>query len=122
MKRLLVVDDNSNFSFSLSIGLKRKCYHVDIANDAFEAIDCLQHNRYDVLIADIRMPKLNGIGLSRIASHFYPGIAIILMSAYDFKEFEEQINGLPAVRIAKPFQLSQLTALIEKSGQDAVIH
>jgi len=123
MKRLLIVDDNANFAFSLGVGLKRRNYCVDVAGDAYEAINRLEKDHYDALITDIRMPKLDGIGLARIAARLFPNITIILMSAYDFKEYEDKLKNKKAVqKIAKPFKLNQLTALIENTdvGEDEV--
>jgi DNA-binding NtrC family response regulator len=114
MKKLLIVDDNKNFGLSLAIGLRRKGFLAEETTDAFEAIIKIKEGDYDILMTDLRMPKINGIELARIATKVDPGLFIILVSAYDFKDFEQQYPDIRRYpRISKPFQMSSLLGLME---------
>ena len=112
MKRLLLVDDNYNFCTTLQLGLKNECFKVDITTNSFEAVSRLQTHIYDVLVTDIKMPKLSGDGLAKIAISFQPKIKVILMSAFDFTDLElgGELDKYP--KISKPFQIKSLIYLI----------
>ena len=94
MKKILIVDDNKNFRLSLYIGLKREGFQVDMAGKAKEAIQKFMDRRYDVMLTDFRMPVINGLELANIATQIDPKMLIILISAYDFKDFEDRFPDL----------------------------
>jgi len=60
-KKLLVIDDDRLVLRSLESALSRSGYEVDIASSGLEGIEKAANNTYDLIIADIRMPKINGI-------------------------------------------------------------
>ena len=59
---------------------------VDTARNGIEALDKIGHSRPDIIITDISMPGLDGLGLIEKASEAYPGLRFIMLSGY--KEFE----------------------------------
>jgi CheY-like chemotaxis protein len=64
-RRILVVDDDSNIRSVLQELLKEEAYEVDSASDGFIAWNklALQGERYDVILPDIHMPRMNGLQL-----------------------------------------------------------
>jgi CheY-like chemotaxis protein len=60
---ILVVDDNSDYRFLLSLALARGGYVVDTAEDGAEAIEILDRRSFDLIVSDIRMPLMDGIKL-----------------------------------------------------------
>ncbi len=114
MKRILVVDDKPNVRTSLRIGLKRQGYEVDVADDATKALHKVAQKNYDVLLSDVRMPEIDGFVLASKVAESQPNIRIVLMSAYDFNDFQSQhqdLNGVP--KISKPFEMEQLVSILE---------
>ncbi|MBN1350187.1 response regulator [candidate division KSB1 bacterium] len=111
MKKILVVDDKKNVRISLGIGLRREGYQVDEASDAIEAIMKMELTHYDVLLSDVKMPVISGIELANTVAKLYPGVKTILMSAYDFKEFEELESEVP--KLSKPFEMIDLLNLLD---------
>ena len=62
-KRILVVDDEHDITFSLRIGLENNGFAVDIFNDPQEALSNFKAGLYDLLLIDVKMPKMNGFEL-----------------------------------------------------------
>ncbi len=106
---ILVVDDEPALINILGILLTDEGYVVHIARDGFEAWQQIQQTPPDVLITDIRMPRLNGHGLIqlvRVNGHRFPVVAISAHAA--------KLN-LPGVHhLAKPFDIEELLATIAR--------
>ena len=64
-KRILLVDDEHDITFSLRIGLENNGFAVDIFNDPEEVLSNFKAGLYDLLLIDIKMPKMNGFELYR---------------------------------------------------------
>ncbi|NOZ61455.1 MAG: response regulator [Calditrichaeota bacterium] len=113
MKKILVVDDQKNVRTSISIGLGRVGYQVDVASNAEGALLKLKEKSFDVVLADVRMPDTNGYVLANIIRQLYPNVKIILMSAYDFNEYDKKYQlSYPLSKLAKPFGMVQLLSLL----------
>jgi CheY-like chemotaxis protein len=80
--KLLIVDDNEGVRHLVSRWLERAGFTVREAKDGAEAIERVKEDHPDIILADIRMPKIDGIELARIIKSEYPGIKVILMTAY----------------------------------------
>src|SRR5438445_13258629 len=65
MKRILVVDDEPDITTSIKNGLERKGFDVDAYNDPLKALESFEPGTYDLLLIDIRMPKMNGCEVYR---------------------------------------------------------
>lgn len=119
MKRILIVDDEKNVSISLSIGLKRQGFEVETAMNGQEALLKMRESAFDCLLTDVRMPKINGIELTRITHQIYPSIHIILMSAYDFSEIVDRNKDLHKYpKLSKPFDMLEVVSLINNQYSD----
>ena len=64
-KRILLVDDEKVFSNYLNQILSRKGYQTDVANNGEEALARCEQANYDVILSDIKMPKMDGLELLR---------------------------------------------------------
>jgi DNA-binding response OmpR family regulator len=62
-KRILLVDDEQDITFALSTGLEDKGFAVDAVNDPQEALSNFKAGLYDLLLIDVKMPKMNGFEL-----------------------------------------------------------
>ncbi len=80
--KLLIADDNEGVRHLVSRWLERAGFRVEEASDGAEALDRVRKNPPDVILADIRMPKIDGIELARIVKGEFPHIKVILMTAY----------------------------------------
>jgi DNA-binding NtrC family response regulator len=115
----MVVDDETDILAVVRSSLKRKGYNVETFSDSLLALIAFKadSSKYDLIISDIRMPKLNGFELSKELRKVSPEIKIIFMTAFeiDKSEFDSvmpslKINGF----IAKPFHASKLYGVISQ--------
>ena len=65
MAKLLVVDDEKNLRLVVQKEMSRQGHHVETASDGEAAWDILESRDFDVLLCDINMPRLDGMGLLR---------------------------------------------------------
>lgn len=80
--KLLIVDDNEGVRHLVSRWLDKAGFSVREAKDGAEALDKVKEDPPDIVLADIRMPKIDGIELARIIKTERPDIKVILMTAY----------------------------------------
>ena len=106
-RSVLVVDDDRHLCDVLSELLAEAGYTVDCAHDGEEAREEIQRRPPDIILSDIKMPRLDGIGLaSRLAAYGY-ATPILLMSAG-----HRDWAGVSATFIRKPFDLDYLLAAL----------
>ncbi len=80
--KLLIVDDNEGVRHLVARWLERAGFAVQEAGDGEEAVEMIRREAPDIVLADIRMPKIDGIELARMIKAEYPRVKIILMTAY----------------------------------------
>src|SRR4030067_1071473 len=71
MERVLVVDDEENIAEVVSLFLKSKGYFVSTAKNGEDALKILKEDYYDLVISDIRMPKMDGLALLKETTSLY---------------------------------------------------
>ncbi len=82
MPRILIVDDESVIRNFLMRVLIREGYEVQEASDGQEALEILQCAPFDLLLTDIKMDMLDGVGLLQHARQRYPDLAVILLTGH----------------------------------------
>lgn len=116
--RVLVVDDERGICDLLIKELTDKAYTVDSANDGTDAIERVRETSYDVVICDIKMPRMDGLQVLEQIKRLSPETEVIMMTAYATVE-----NAVQAMRdgaydfIEKPFNFEKLSALIDKAAE-----
>ena len=113
--RLLVVDDEAELREMLARHFRLMGYSVEQAGNGCEALEVLGRCRIDVVISDIRMPKMDGVELLREVRRQYPMIRVIMITGYVTLE-----NALACMRnqadtcIFKPIQdMTELEQAVE---------
>lgn len=81
---LLVEDDETQIEYFSAL-LKRAGYEVTVAGDGMEALSLCQTQRFDLLVTDVRMPRLSGISFLRNAIKFAPSMPprIVVVTSLD---------------------------------------
>lgn len=113
--RIMVVDDERDILSIVKRGLESKNrFQVEIFIDAESALASLKENSndyYDLVLTDIRMPKINGFELYRRIKESNPSMKIVFITAFEInkEEFSKVIPSLDVVDfISKPVSMSTL--------------
>ncbi|WP_029192705.1 response regulator [Paenibacillus harenae] len=117
--RLLLVDDEWYTREGIIEGIPWKSIgieQVDQADDGVNALEAAGKMKPDILLTDVRMPRMNGTELASQVREKYPRCHIIFMSGYTDKEYMKAAIQLSATAyVEKPIDLNELQAAIEKT-------
>lgn len=118
-KRVLVVDDEASIRELLSKTLALENYDVDTAGDGVAALDRMRAFAYDLLIADLKMPGMDGLTLIRQAKRLNAGLRIIIITGFSTESSAiEAVNLGVDGYLTKPFRIPQvLSAAAKALGQ-----
>jgi excisionase family DNA binding protein len=109
--RILVVDDEASIRELLSKTLALAEYEVDTAPDGRVAIERLRLGHYDLLIADLKMPGLDGLSLIREAKRLKTDLPVIIITGFSTESSAiEAVNLGVAGYLTKPFRVPQVLA------------
>jgi CheY-like chemotaxis protein len=116
MARILVAEDDPSVRAFVVSALTMKGHEVVAEEDgglAAETADA-ENGRFDLLLSDIKMPIMDGIGLALHVAAKYPDVIIVLMTG--FADQRERAHGLEALIydvITKPFTLADLLQKVD---------
>src|SRR5215217_6127551 len=118
MPRILIAEDEEGLRNLVHRALAEAGHEVVTAADGAEALDLLTRARgdFELLLADIKMPVMDGIALALAAARDYPDLVILLMTGY--ADQRERAHGLDALIhdvIAKPFSLEQIRGAVREA-------
>lgn len=114
-KKILVIDDEELIIRSLSRLLEKNGYEVFIAKNGQDALVMNEEESFDLIIADIRMPGMDGVETARSISENLKKrnlkkIPVIFITGYADKEIEQKAKKLnPVAYIYKPFDIAEFT-------------
>ena len=111
--KILLADDEESIQTLLTYPLEKDGYEVIVASDGREALDHFAHDRFDLVILDVMMPRLDGLEVCR-RIRARTTVPIIMLTAKS--EEEDRVRGLDLGAddyITKPFSTQELLARIE---------
>ncbi|MFA6507511.1 MAG: response regulator transcription factor [Treponemataceae bacterium] len=116
--KVMIVDDQQLFASSLKIVLGSYCdgliSDIAIAHDGLECLDQLKKSVPDIILMDIRMPKLDGVEVARIAHAEYPQVKIMMLTTFDDDAYVVQaLNNGATGYILKNIEPTELISFIE---------
>lgn len=121
MQNILIVEDDLDIQELLREFLKEAGYEVMTASDGIEAMELFAKNKYDLILLDIMLPKIDGFGVCELIRK-QSQVPIIMLTALGGEE--EQIRGLDLQvddYITKPFSvpilIRKIAAVLRRSGQ-----
>jgi excisionase family DNA binding protein len=114
--RILVVDDESSIRDLLAKTLALAEYDVDTAPDGRSALERLRLYPYDLLIADLKMPGIDGLTVIREAKRLHENLPVIIITGYSTESAAiEALNLGVAGYLTKPFRVPQVLAAASKA-------
>ena len=112
-KRIVVVDDDEFIRKTFSLLLKKQ-YRVFLARDSEEALRAFKDLKFDLIIADLRLPRLSGLELvARFRALGYRGEAILISAYPDCISIDELSRHSIGHFFAKPLDLNVLSRSID---------
>lgn len=109
MKKVLVVDDNEDIRNMLTEALQLLGFHVVRAANGKEAVEIWKTDKFDLVLTDLEMPKMNGIQLIYAIRELNPDQLIVMITGGFTKELEARAKQmLGECYLAKPFDLNKL--------------
>ncbi|PLX89800.1 MAG: Fis family transcriptional regulator [Desulfuromonas sp.] len=114
--RILVVDDEASMRELLVIMLRREGYHVEEAEDGGVALKKLQSDTFDLIISDIKMPRVTGIELLRRIREQDLDIVVMMITAFSTTEEAVEAMKLGAYDyITKPFKNDEIRLVVRNA-------
>lgn len=118
MSRILVVDDEENIRLVLETLLSRYGYEVDTAQNGEEALLKIEAKPPDFVIADVRMPGISGIELTKKIKDMGLDIVVMVMSAYGNVELAIEAMKHGAYDfVSKPFKQDEVLMALKKAEE-----
>ena len=120
--RILLAEDEESLRITMAANLELEGHSVIEANDGRHAIELLGEHAVDLVLSDIRMPNLGGIGLLQFVKKNHPGVPVVLMTAYTLEEQVEIaiLEGVYTV-LKKPFDLSAAMAALVRAAKGPLV-
>jgi len=113
MARILVAEDEMAVREFVRRGLESKGHQVVAVSDGGEALERLSESPFDLLLADIVMPVMDGIALALKAADIAPETPVLLMTGYAAeKQRAYNLESLITDVLSKPFSLDQLATTV----------
>jgi CheY-like chemotaxis protein len=111
---ILVVDDEVDVLEMIELGLRSAGYNLLTADSGERAIELFEQHRADLVICDLKMPRMNGIAtISRLREQA-PGLPIVMLTGYLTPQTIEQCTELGGVELLrKPFLFRELSKAVK---------
>jgi DNA-binding NtrC family response regulator len=115
LRRVLIVDDEAVIREGIGRLLKSRKVEAVSAADGHEALDCLKHQSFDLVLLDIKMPDMDGVELLKQIRSKYPRTHVVMITGYPTIDTAVECIKRGAVDyLVKPFQADDLDAALRK--------
>lgn len=113
--KVLIVDDEEPLRAVLSAELASEGYEVETASDGDEAMELVQSKPIDLVLLDIKMPRVDGFEVLRFIKKHYPQVKVIMLTAYaDLSSAIDSKRWGAEDFVSKPYDLFDLLTTIER--------
>ncbi|MBI4594589.1 MAG: response regulator [Candidatus Rokubacteria bacterium] len=120
--RCLVVDDDPQVRDMIRDILSNAGHQVVLAVDGSDGVEKFKADRFDVVISDLAMPKLNGLQLARVCKALRPAVPVVMLTGWGVLLTEDELaeHGVDEV-LSKPVRMDQVLSTVaavrERSGE-----
>ena len=114
--KILIVEDEKSMREVLKILLEGEGYEVMTASDGLEGIAHLDKDIFDLVVTDVKMPKVDGFEVLKRIKEISPDTIVIMITAFGTKE-----SGIEAMKlgaydyISKPFNIDEIRLIVKKA-------
>ena len=116
--KILIVDDEPSMRFFLSEALNKQGYMCDEARDGQEAIERVQENRPDIVILDLKMPRMGGMEALKKIRALDPDTAVIIVTAFGTRETtHEAIQAGAYDCFSKPADINEVRVVVGRAAE-----
>jgi CheY-like chemotaxis protein len=118
MARILIAEDDAAIRNLVVRALGEDGHELTAAIDGAAALEILQQQQgdFDLLLADVKMPVMDGVALALAAGRDHPDMPIVLMTGYaDQRERAHGLDALVHDVIVKPFSLDQIKGAVREA-------
>ncbi|OUS12163.1 response regulator [Rhodospirillales bacterium 47_12_T64] len=116
MSKILIAEDDKAVRSFVARALTHKKHEVTAVGDGMQALEAMGENKYDLLITDIVMPGLDGIGLALMVAKDAPDMPVLLMTGYSAeKQRAHNLEELIFKVVTKPFSLQEICTAAEEA-------
>ncbi len=127
MANILLAEDDKAVREFVSRALRQDGHEVMAVSDGQQALTALENRIFDMMLADIVMPQVDGIALALKASKDFPDLPVLLMTGYSAeRQRAHNMDALVHEVISKPFTLDQIRETVRRvlapSGNDSTLH
>ena len=114
--RILIVDDEATAVENLAHVCRKQGHEVTTRTTGMGAIEALEKHRFDVVLTDLRMEKVDGMAILRRTRELDPTTAVVLITGYATLDSAVQAMKAGAFHyIAKPFRLDEVREVVRKA-------
>ena len=113
-KTILVIENNKSVLSAIEQHLETVGYQVISATDGMEGLKLLDSEDYDLVITDVNMPYVSGIGVISALKGKHPNIPAVAITGYGDEPLEVAKEKKADVMLKKPFEMPKLIGHIEK--------
>ncbi|MFT9493442.1 sigma-54-dependent transcriptional regulator [Anaerosolibacter sp.] len=116
MKKILIADDEKNMIWAMKKALKDEDYKIITASNGEEAVVLTQQEEPDLVLLDLRMPKMDGMEALREIKKYNDNMPVIMITAHGTMESAIEAMKIGAIDyISKPFDIEELKVVIKKA-------
>lgn len=114
--KILVVDDEKSMREVLEVFLKSEGYDVSLADGGESAIEAVKKNIFDLIITDMKMPKVSGFDLLKVIKDISPDTSVVIITAFGTTESAVEAMKLGAFDyIQKPFKNNDVRLVVKNA-------
>ena len=117
--KVMLIDDDEWIRDSMTMFFEGEGCQISAFESAEEGMEALQEHAFDIIIADYRLPGMDGLEFFRHVQKSYPDTVKILITAYGSKELTDEAQGIGiGAFIDKPFTSEVIERSLYKSIED----
>lgn len=113
MLDILLIDDEADVRLPLGEALRDLGHRVSLAADGGEAMRCLDHQTFNLVVSDVRLPKVDGFTILRRVREERPETHVVLMTAFGtIQEAVAAVKETAVDYVTKPFELPEVLGIV----------